>query len=929
MNSNPLSDRELFDQALALPAAARAAFLRTHCPDPDALARVLRLLDAHDRAGEHFLGRSAIALAAEGMGRAGRRLGAYRIERELGRGGMGAVYLATRADHTYTKQVALKIVAAPLGDEDLARRFRRERQILATLEHPQIARLIDGGTTDDGLPYLVMEFVDGLRIDEYCRVHQLSLSDRLRLFCSVCDAVQYAHANLVVHRDLKPQNILVTSDGLPKLLDFGIASLVTEDGENTAPSARTRFAAMTPEYASPEQIRGERVTAASDIYSLGVVMYELLNGGTPRDVVGTPLDQVHRSCADSDPMRPSVAAARAGDRPLARHLRGDLDAIVLAALRQEPQRRYASVAQFADDVRRYLDGKPVTARGEAVSYRALKFVRRHRLGVAAAAIIALTLVGGITATTWQAVEADRARGAAVRERDRARAAEMSALSERDRAVRAEQLASQEQRRAEAEQQRAVDASRRADTEAATAVAVRAFLENDLLAQAGPNAQVAGNLAADPDLKVRTALDRAAARIGGRFAAQPLVEAAIRQIIGVTYKDMGLYGEAEQQLTQALALRQRVLGSHAPETLATAGDLGAVLSRLGRPVEGEPLLRRAADGFRALYGDKHRATLAALNSLVPLTTGAQREALYARIMHAQRTLLGDEHPDTLGVMNNLAVSYVDRGKYAEGEQLYTRLIAAKTRVLGAEHPSTLLSRNALGVTYRFLGNYVEAERVLRAVLETRRRVLGPEHPDTLLTINSVALVRAAQGDDAEAETLLNQTLDARRRRLGERHPSTLATLNNLGELYRKQQRFTESEAAYRQVLDIRRAELPARHAGIVNVLSALGEVKLAQQAYADAEPYLREALNGQTAAAPDTWRRYFTQSLLAASLARRGRHAEAEPLLVDAYRGLTTHRQSMPAESRHVLDDTRRQLVALYNDWGKPEKALAIRESPRP
>ena len=926
MSTAPPPERDLFDRALDVPIGERAVFLAHACPDPDTRARVQALLDAHDRAGERFLSQSAGELAAAAIGRAGRRLGAYQIIREIGRGGMGAVYLAARADDEFQKQVAIKIVAAPLGDDDLVRRFRRERQILAELEHPQIARLIDGGTTEDGLPYLVMEYVDGVRIDDYCQTRQLSIADRVRLFLRVCDAVQFAHNNLVIHRDLKPGNILVTPDGQPRLLDFGIASLVSADP--AAPTATRTVAAMTPEYASPEQMRGERVTAASDVYSLGVVLYELLAGDSVHDFGGKRPDEVYRIVTELEPPRPSAVASRRGDTACARHLRGDLDATVLMAVRKEPQRRYASVALLADDLTRYLEGKPVTARGEAVAYRTRKFVRRHRMVVAAAAAFFLALVSGIVATTWMALEADRARADAVRERDRAVAAERSATSERDRAVRAEQIAGSEQRRAEDERNRAVEQSRRADQAAATANAVRAFLENDLLAQAGPNAQVAGKIAADPDLKVRAALDRAAERVKGRFDAQPAVEGAIRQVIGVTYKDMGLYAEAEQQLVQALQLRRRALGANHPDTLTTTGDLGAVYSRQGKGAQAEPLLAAAADGFRAVRGEDDRATLAALNSLVLVVTGEKREGIYARILQSQRRVLGEEHPDTLGVMNNLAVTYVDAGKYDEAEELYMRLVAAKSRVLGREHPSTLLSMNALGVTYRYQGRYAEAERLLSELRETRKRVLGPEHPDTLLTINSLALAYAAQGRDDEAENLLQQMLDARRRALGETHPGTLATLNNLAELHRKRGQLAQSEALYQRILEVRRRDLAPNHPGIINTLAALGDVKLAQQQPAQAEQYLRDALRGYEVTDTKTWRRYFTQSLLGASIARLGRLKEAEPMLVAGHQGLVSRRRSIPVENQPLLTEVKTWLGMMYRDLGRPDKAGPLLEAAR-
>jgi non-specific serine/threonine protein kinase/serine/threonine-protein kinase len=418
MDMTPSPERELFEQAIALPAADREPFLERHCADDRLRAQVRALLAAHERADDGFLARSASELAAAAIGRPGRRIGAYRIVREIGRGGMGAVYLATRADDEFNKEVAIKIVAAPLGDEDLSRRFRRERQILAELEHPLIGRLLDGGTTDEGLPFLVMELVDGLRIDEYCRSKRLDTGERLRLFLEVCDAVQYAHSHLVVHRDLKPHNILVTADGRPKLLDFGIATLVTS-GDGAAGLTHPAMQAMTPEYASPEQLRGERISTASDVYSLGVVLFELLTGTRPYDLSGKRPDEIYREVTEATPARPSAAAGGRGDATLARRLRGDLDAIVLTALRKDPARRYASVAFFAEDLRKHLDGRPVAARGEAASYRVYSFVRRHRLPVAAAVMLIVTLVGGIVATARQARIADEQRQEAERQRGRA------------------------------------------------------------------------------------------------------------------------------------------------------------------------------------------------------------------------------------------------------------------------------------------------------------------------------------------------------------------------------------------------------------------------------------------------------------------------------------------------------------------------------
>ena len=346
----------------------------------------------------------------------GTRIGPYRIVREIGRGGMGAVYLAERDDEHYQQQVAIKLIKPGLGGDVIRRRFRNEMQILAELNHPNIARLFDAGTTADGLPYLVMEYVEGSPINVFCDQHQLSVEQRLRLFCTVCEAVQYAHQHLVIHRDIKPGNILVTSEGLPKLVDFGIAKLL-QDGTLAPDLTATAMPFMTPQYASPEQVRGESVTTATDVYSLGVVLYELLSGHAPYRFQSRVPHEVAKAICDQDPERPSVAVTKhgeTGDTRLSRNrkrLHGDLDNIVLMAMRKEPQRRYATAEQLSEDIQRHLDGLPVRARQDTFAYRAGKFIRRQKVAVAAAAIVAVTLLVGIIATTWQAgvARAERAR----------------------------------------------------------------------------------------------------------------------------------------------------------------------------------------------------------------------------------------------------------------------------------------------------------------------------------------------------------------------------------------------------------------------------------------------------------------------------------------------------------------------------------------
>ena len=434
MKSNRQQLKELFHAAVELAPHDREAFLKTNCANNDELHReVSALLTAHESAGD-FIQQPAlvdVGLVANGeqpntnAAVTGQQIGSYQIIRELGRGGMGSVYLAARADESFDKQVALKLIKRGMDSDAIIKRFVMERQILANLDHPNIARLIDGGTTEDGLPYFVLEYVEGTTITRYCDQHKLNTTERLKLFRQVCAAVQFAHQNLIVHRDLKPSNIIVTEDGTPKLLDFGIAKLLSEatSVEATATIARV----LTPEYASPEELRGLPVTTSSDVYSLGVVLYELLSGHRPFNFENRSPEDVARMITASQPIKPSVVITRIeterhADDPkqisrtpeaisrardgnidkLRRRLVGDLDNILLKALRKEPERRYASVQEFSEDLRRHLEGLPVLARSDTLSYRTSKFIKRHKASVAAALIVALTLLSATIVTGWEA-----------------------------------------------------------------------------------------------------------------------------------------------------------------------------------------------------------------------------------------------------------------------------------------------------------------------------------------------------------------------------------------------------------------------------------------------------------------------------------------------------------------------------------------------
>jgi tetratricopeptide (TPR) repeat protein len=873
---------------------------------------------------------------------------------------MGTVYLAVRADAEFQKQVAIKLIRKGMESDLVMDRFRKERQILAGLEHANIARLFDGGATADGQPYLVMEYVEGQPVDEYCKRSRLGIRERVVLFRDVCAAVQYAHQSLIVHCDLKPSNILVTAQGQVKLLDFGIAKLLRGGEDGATLQAQTGVPLMTPEYASPEQIRGEPVTTVSDVYLLGLILYRLLTGRYPYALKGRSAWDVERLLCFEDPPKPSAAVTDSDNtlhngitskpnvnsakpeirpRTLSHQLRGDLDNIILKAICKEPSRRYSSAEALSEDLRRYLNGEPVVAHPSTLSYRTVKFLGRYKTAVLATALLLLSLTGGIIATVQQARRAER-------ERERAESGLQQANRERSRA----------------------------DTEAATARAVNDFLQNDLLARASATVQARPDMKPDPDLKVRTALDRAAARIAGKFDDLPLVEASIRQTIGDTYLDLGLYSQAQGQLERALDLRRRELGDAHPDTLTSMHKLGLLDWYQGKYAPAEPLLTKVLEVRRRVLGEGHPDTASVMNdlALVDWYRGeyAPAEPLFLEALEIRRHVLGAEHPETLSTINNLAGLYVHQGKYAEAEPLLTKVLKVRQRVLGEEHPNTLLSMNNLAVVlwdegkyapaeplftkvlevkrrvlgqehpetlstinnlaglYRDQGKYAAAEPLLTKVLEVRRRVLGQENPDTLISMNNLGLLYAYLGEYARAEPLLTRGLEVRTRVLGQQHPDTLISMNNLALLYVYERRYKTAEPVYIHVLELQRRVLGREHPRRLASMNDLAALYIKTDNYAAAEPLLREALNTHKKSSTDTWVRYDCQSLLGASLVGQRKYAEAESVLISGYRGMLQRKTTIPWERRLAVNDAAEWILQLYESWGKPDKAAEWREKVR-
>ena len=808
-----------------------------------------------------------------------RLLGSYRILRLLGEGGMGAVYEAEQ-EHP-RRVVALKVIKPGLASPELLRRFELESRALGRLHHPGIAQIYEAGTADTGFgpqPYFAMEFIQGQSLRDCADPLRWNTRQRLEVMVKICDAVQHAHQRGLIHRDLKPGNILVDETGQPKILDFGVARATDSDAQATRQTDLGQLVG-TLAYMSPEQVLGDplELDARSDVYALGVILYELLAGRLPYRI-SPQLHEAVETIRQEDP-QPLSSVSRA--------YRGDVETIVAKALEKDKARRYASAADLAGDIRRYLEDQPIVARPPSASYQVRKFARRHKAFVAGTAAVFVVLVGGIAASTWQAA------------------------------------------RATLERNRAVAEKQRADTEAATAKAVNEFLQNDLLAQAGASAQAGPGTKPDPDLKVRTALDRAASRIAGKFERQPLVEASIRRTIGNTYMDLGLFPEAQRQWERTLELQRRVLGEKHPETLQSMNKLALLYLRQGNYEQAEPLFTNVLEAQRSALGEEHVDTLDTMNNLAVLYRYegkyALAEVLSTKVLEISRRVLGEEHTGTLDTMNNLALLYLAEGKYALAEPLFLKVVEIGGRQAGEEHPDTLVSMNNLGLVYLYEGKFRQAEPLFVKTLDARRRVLGPEHPNTLRAMNNLALLYLYQGKYAQAEPLFHKLLEVARRVMGEEHPDALTYTNNLALLYERQGRNEEAAALYTNVLKSRRRVLGSDHPATLTTLAGLGRVRLHQREYAEAESQLREALNGQEKKTPDAWPRYDSQSMLGASLAGQGKFGEAEPLLRSGYQGLVQRKDTIPWNSRSALDEAGERIARLYQNWGKPEQAAEWRE----
>jgi len=869
-------------QALELPADDRMAFVQLRCSgDNLLLAQALEKLKSNSPRWWDLSIESRDFERAGGLHqRTGEMIGSYRVIRSLGAGGMGEVLLAERDDRQFRQQVAIKLVKRGTLSPTVQARLKVERQILATLDHPNIARLLDGGTDTDSTPYIVMEYIEGEPIDAYCDRNKLGIDARIALFRTVCSAVHCAHQNLIVHRDLKPSNILVTADGIPKLLDFGIAKIIDDRPLlHTMAVTQMDVRVMTPEHASPEQVRGDLITTVSDVYCLGVLLFELLSGARPYAIASHRLSEIERAICDEDPQPLSASLA---DRTvvdveqlcanrstvpakLQRTLSGDLSNIVMTALRKEPERRYASAEQFSADLGRYLAGMPVTASKDSWQYRAQKFVQRHRWGVGIGSLALASVIAFAVVTTLQA-----------------------------RLILREQ---------------------------ARATQVSSFLI-DMFEQADPTHS------RGRDITVREMLDIGSRRIVAQLKEQPDTQAHLQATVGRVYANLGLYDEAEPLLRDSIAVRTQLYGAQNPETAASKQYLGDALLNKKDYSNAAPLLEEALAINRRAFGNRGIKLAASLRSAGELRQEQQNLAAAEQLFRESLQVLAATSPtnladklaldaETSATLNRIAILLEKKGAFADAEAMYRRALSLSENTLGQDHPTVAFLTHNLAIAIERQGRLTEAQPLFSASLELYRKVFGPEHSETLAAMTNYAafLHRVRQLDAAEENYRAALTLS--QKVLGERHSLVGYNRMSLGILLHDKHRHREAESELRGALDIYEGSLPTNHTykgaarrSLALTLIELGRHREAEQELTRAIKIFRASLSENN---PQI---VTTNGALGKALAAQKRYSEAEPLLLDNFRMLL---EARGADNPGVLR-MHEWIEELYRDWGKPEQA---------
>ncbi|MCC7013023.1 MAG: tetratricopeptide repeat protein [Planctomycetes bacterium] len=938
---------EIFNEARELAGAQRAAYLLGACGNDVALrTKVEALLEADAQAGEFLASPTRGGGVGAGVSpslpkeQAGAQIDRYRLLEQIGEGGMGTIWMAEQREPV-KRRVALKVIKLGMDTKQVIARFEAERQALAMMDHPNIAKVLDAGATETGRPYFVMEYIKGIPILQYCDQEKVDTRARLGLFAKVCHAIQHAHQKGIIHRDIKPSNVLVTlHDGVPvpKVIDFGIAKATNSELTSKTLFTEHRQMVGTPAYMSPEQaeMSGLDIDTRSDVYSLGVLLYELLTGTTPFDIkalLESGFGEMLRAIREDEPHKPSTRISSLGEtgtrtalqrnvdvKRLSTMLRGDIDWIVMKCLEKDRTRRYETANGLAADILRHLNDEPVTAGAPSASYILRKFVRRNRGQVLAGSAIVLALLAGVVAFAWKAKEASEQRDEAVLAREaeaeqRRQADAARAESETQRALAQAQEAEAKRQEAEARKQEIA-----AETQAAIAEAVAKF-QTDMLAAVDPNQLPMDPVTHEPlkdKVTVVQALQAAVQALGaGSLADQPLVEARVRDTIGTTFMGLGRFDEAEPNLRSALAIRSKVLPAGDLEIALSQNNLAVLLESQNKLPEAEALHRAALEIARTSLPAGHPDLGVGLNNLAEILRIqgklADAEPLYLEALAIARATSPEGHPDIADRLDNLAQLLQAQRRLDEAEPLQREALAIRLAAFPAEHPQVARGLNNLALVLVAQDKLPEAEALLREALEIRNKSLPAGHIDIASGLDNLAVVLQKRGKLVEAESMLREAIELRRKTLSAGHLYRAQGLNNLGTFLLTQNKLEEAESLYLEVLEIRRNSLPVGHPDIATAIDSLGIVYWRQGRLDQSIPLFEQALDGRAAALgrlhPDT---LSTIANLGVNYLDAGRIAEAVPLLEEASAG-AAHEPSLAWVASRLLD----AYIATV-DPGRPE-----------
>lgn len=864
----------LFHDAAEVPQAEQRAFLEAACGgDEELIVMVLAMLD-QDASGHSLLDRNLADVAQETLAKSPstslilKDLGPYRILQLLGEGGMGVVYLAERKD--LGSQVAVKVLRDAWLSPARRERFASEQRTLAQLNHPSIARLYDADTLDDGTPWFVMEYVDGIPLTQYCREHRCPVEQRLQLFRSVCEAVQHAHGHEVIHRDLKPSNIFVKNDGSVRLLDFGIAKQL-ESLDLPVDQTVTGLRLMTPAYASPEQIRGDRVGISTDVYSLGVILYELLTGQLPFDLSGLTPAEAATIIAEHEPGKPSAAVKRTTGSEATFHALSvsktawaDLDVLCLSAMHKDPQRRYRSVEALIRDIDHYLKGEPLEARPDTLRYRTAKFVRRNRRAVAATAMIFAVIVGLVAFFTVRLAKA------------------------RDTAI----------------------------AEAARTQRIQQFMTN--LFQGG-------DAAAGPSdsLRVITIVDRGVQE-AKTLDGDPKVQAELYQNLGSIYQKLGKFEPADSLLRSALDQRKSLFGADSPEVAESLTALGLLRSDQAHLEEAEQLVRQGLEMAKRHLPPNHPALAKATVAFgkVLAERGSYDKAIEA-LNEAVRlqSAPGVAPADLAASLSILADAHYSAGHYEVCTSLYRRVLEMHRQIYGARHPLVADDLGSLGAVQRDLGYYSEAEKLDRQALDIAQSYYGNNHPKTAARLTALAESLTYQNKFDEAVSALDQALAIQERVYGPVHPSVAETLNELGNVASMRDHLDEAEARFQRAADIYRDVYGDHHYLVAIAQSNVAGIIYDKKNYPRAEQLFRDVIRRYKETLPaDNVNLAIAHVKLGRTLLHQNRYQDAESETLAGYEILI--KQSSPSTS--FIHAARKDLAAEYEALNQPQKAARFR-----